>query len=44
LFFKKPKNPLPLADGDTQLKPELAYLAFVKKRLSLGMIFLNKHQ
>jgi hypothetical protein len=44
LFLKKPKNPLSSIDDDIRPKPELACLAFVKKRRSLGMIFSNKHQ
>jgi hypothetical protein len=41
LIFKKPKNPLSSADDDIQPKPELACIAFVKKRRSLGLIFSN---
>jgi hypothetical protein len=41
LIFKKPKNPLYSADDDIQPKPELACIAFVKKRRSLGLIFSN---
>jgi hypothetical protein len=44
LFFKKLKNTLFSEDDDIWPKPELACLAFVKKRLSLGLIFSNKNQ